>query len=52
MDLSKLSDTELKALGFEESIKRDTAAQNIQLVISELQSRQPQPETKKKTSPE
>jgi len=46
MDLTKLSDTELKALAFEEIQKREVAAQNIQVILAELEKRSVEPAPK------
>ena len=39
MDISKMTDTQLKALAFEEMQKRDAASQNIELILQELAKR-------------
>ena len=39
MDITKMSDTELKALAFDETQKRDVAAQNVELIMQELAKR-------------
>lgn len=39
MDITKMNETELKALAFEEMQKRDAASQNIELILQELSKR-------------
>lgn len=39
MDISKLSDTELKALAFEQICQRDQADQNLQMIVEEIAKR-------------
>ncbi len=39
MDISKMSETELKALAFDEMQKRDLASQNVDLIMQELTKR-------------
>ncbi|GEM_PF-2596119 len=39
MDISKLSEQELKAMAFDEMQKRDAAAQNVEIITQELAKR-------------
>lgn len=39
LDITKLTETELKALAFDEIQKRDLAQQNIQIISTELDRR-------------
>lgn len=39
MDISKMSETELKAMAFDEMQRRDIAVQNIELIMQELNKR-------------
>ena len=41
MDLTKMSETELKATAYDESIKAQTAQHNISVINQELASRKP-----------
>jgi hypothetical protein len=42
MNIAELSDTELKALAFEQIVQRDRSIQNLELIVSELSKRNKQ----------
>lgn len=39
MNIAELSDTELKALAFEQIVQRDQAVQNLQVIVDEIGKR-------------
>ena len=39
MNIAELSDTELKALAFEQIVQRDQAVQNLQVIVEEIGKR-------------